>query len=79
VEEQDVQALEGGANDEELLECPNHRPSSSLKGKAPEHSKPPTFYKYHFEYLYMFDVLSYRNWLKTLAAYVSSPCIIYTP
>jgi hypothetical protein len=25
VEEQDVQAPEGGANEEELLECPDHR------------------------------------------------------
>jgi hypothetical protein len=33
VEEQEVQAPEGGANDEELLECPDHRPSSFFKGK----------------------------------------------
>jgi hypothetical protein len=33
VEEQEVQALEGGANNEELLECPDHQPSSFLKGK----------------------------------------------
>jgi hypothetical protein len=33
VEEQEVQALEGGANDKELLECLEHRPSSFFKGK----------------------------------------------
>ena len=30
--EQEVQALEG-VNEEELLECPDHQPSSFLKGK----------------------------------------------
>ena len=33
VQEKEVQALEGGANEEEVLECPNHQPSSFLKGK----------------------------------------------
>ena len=33
VQEQKVQALEGGANEEEVLECPDHQPSSFLKGK----------------------------------------------
>ena len=33
VQEQEVQAPEGGANEEEVLECPNHQPSSFLKGK----------------------------------------------
>jgi hypothetical protein len=32
-EEQEIQALEGGANDEELPECPNHQPSSFIQGK----------------------------------------------
>ena len=31
-QEQEVQALEG-VNEEEVLECPNHQPSSFLKGK----------------------------------------------
>jgi hypothetical protein len=30
--EQEVPALEGGAHDEELPECPNHQPSSFIKG-----------------------------------------------
>ena len=33
VQEQEVQAPKGGANEEEVLECPNHQPSSFLKGK----------------------------------------------
>ena len=33
VQEQEVQALEGGVNEEELLECPDHQPFSFLKGK----------------------------------------------
>ena len=32
-QEQEVQAPEEGANEEEVLECPNHQPSSFLKGK----------------------------------------------
>jgi hypothetical protein len=32
-EEQEVQALEGRVNDEELPECPNHHPSSFIQGK----------------------------------------------
>ena len=32
-QEQEVQALEEGANEEEVLEYPDHQPSSFLKGK----------------------------------------------
>ena len=32
-QEQEVQAPEGGANEEEVLECPDHQPSSFLKSK----------------------------------------------
>ena len=32
-QEQEVQAPEGGANEEEVLKCPDHQPSSFLKGK----------------------------------------------
>ena len=32
-QEQEVQAPEEGANEEEVLECPDHQPSSFLKGK----------------------------------------------
>ena len=34
VQELEVQAPEGGVNEEELLECPDHQPSSFMKGKA---------------------------------------------
>jgi hypothetical protein len=61
VEEQEVQAPKGGAHDEELPECPDHQPSSFLKCKALEHSKPPMFCKIQFKYLMMFDALSYRS------------------
>ena len=33
VQELEVQAPEGGVNKEELIECPDHQPSSFLKGK----------------------------------------------
>ena len=33
VQEQEVQDPEGGVNEEELLQCPDHQPSSFLKGK----------------------------------------------
>ena len=33
VQEQEVQAPEGRINEKELLECPDHQPSSFLKGK----------------------------------------------
>ena len=33
VQEQKVQAPEGGVNEEEVLECPDHQPSSFLNGK----------------------------------------------
>ena len=32
-QETEVQAPEDGANEEEVLECPDHQPSSFLKGK----------------------------------------------
>jgi hypothetical protein len=51
-------ATEGNAVDE-LPECPDHRPSSFLKGK------PRCMLIYNF---YLFTVLSYRSWVKTLVA-----------
>jgi hypothetical protein len=33
-EEQEFQAPEGGSHDKELPECPDHQPSSFLKGKS---------------------------------------------
>jgi hypothetical protein len=37
--------------------------------QAPEHSKPPMFYKYQIV-LIMFDALGCRSWMKTLDAYI---------
>ena len=48
-QEQKVQAPEEGAN-AEVLECPDHQPSSFLKGKPRSILSLPCFYKY-LEYL----------------------------
>jgi hypothetical protein len=46
-EKQEVQPQEGQGegkqNLEALPECPDHQPSAFMKGKPPEHSKPPMF------------------------------------
>ena len=47
--------------------------------QATEHSKSPMFKKCYFEYLYMFDALSDRNWMQILAAYLSIPCPVNVP
>ena len=49
-EEPEVQATEEAATEEELPECPDHRPSSFLKGKPRSIISLPCFYKY-IEYL----------------------------
>ena len=49
-EEPKVQATEEAAAEEELPECPDHRPSSFLKGKPRSIISLPCFYKY-IEYL----------------------------
>ena len=59
-QEQEVQALEG-VNEEEVLECPNHQPSSFLKGKPWSILSLLCFENDYFEYLYMFDALRDRN------------------
>ena len=45
-QEQEVQA-EGGVNVEDLPECPDHQPSSFLKGKPRSIISLRCFYKYH--------------------------------
>jgi hypothetical protein len=63
------QAGEGVPGDE-LPECPDHRPSSFLKGK-PRCMLTQSLYIYiyiYLEYFYLFTVLSYRSWVKTLVA-----------
>ena len=49
-EEPEVQATDEAAVEEELPECPDHRPSSFLKGKPRSILSLPCFYKY-LEYL----------------------------
>ena len=49
-EEPEVQAIDEAAAEEELPECPDHRPSSFLKGKPRSIISLPCFYKY-IEYL----------------------------
>ena len=49
-EEPEVQATDEAAAEEELPECPDHRPSSFLRGKPRSILSLPCFYKY-LEYL----------------------------
>ena len=49
-EEPEVQATDEATAEEELPECPDHRPSSFLKGKPQSILSLPCFYK-HLEYL----------------------------
>ena len=76
-QEQEVQALEGGANEEEVLECPDHQPSFFLKGKPRSILSLLCFENDYFEDLYMLDALSDRNWMQTLVAYISIPWPVY--
>ena len=47
-------------NPEELLECPDHRPTSFLKGKPQSILNLPLFYKISLE-SFMFDALGYKS------------------
>ena len=47
-------------NPEELLECPNHRPTSFLKGKPRSILSLPVFYKILLE-SFMIDALGYKS------------------
>ena len=55
-------------NPEELLECPDHRPTSFLKGKPRSILSLPVFYKILLE-SFMIDALGYKSWLETLDAW----------
>ena len=46
-EEPEVQAIEEAAAEEELPECPDHQPSSFLKGKAQSILSLPCFLQIH--------------------------------
>ena len=45
---------------EELPECPDHQPTSFLKGKPRSILSLPLFYKILFEF-FMFDALGYKS------------------
>ena len=53
---------------EELPECPDHRPTSFLKGMPQSILSLPVFYKILLE-SFMIDALGYKSWLKPLDAY----------
>ena len=53
---------------EELPECPDHRPTSFLKGKPRTILSLLVFYKILLE-SFMFDALGYKSWLETLDAW----------
>ena len=54
-------ALEGEEQTlEDLPKCPDHRPTSFYQRQAPEHFKPPMFYKILLE-SFMFDALGYKS------------------
>ena len=54
---------------EELPECPDHHPTSFLKGKPRSILSLPMFYKIILE-SFMIDALGYRSCLETLDAYI---------
>jgi hypothetical protein len=56
-----------GVHEDELPKCPDHRPSSFLKGK-PRCMLTQLLYTHTFEYFYLFTALSCRSWVKTLVA-----------
>ena len=53
---------------EELPECPDHRPTSFLKGKPQSILSLLVFYKILLE-SFMIDALGYKSWLKPFDAY----------
>ena len=51
----------------DLSECPDHRPTSFLKGKPWSILSLPLFYKILLK-SFIFDALGYKSWLETLDA-----------
>ena len=60
-QEQEVQA-EGGVNVEDLPECPDHQPSSFLKGKPRSIISLLCFYKYHLRPLCLMHQVIRVDW-----------------
>ena len=69
-EEPEVQATDEAAAEEELPECPDHRPSSFLKGKPRSILSLPCFYHYLKYLLFVDDALS-------IGMVGTNCCIIY--
>jgi hypothetical protein len=63
-----------GVPKEEVVDCPNHQPCNFVKGK-PRSIISLLISKIQLSiYVICIDALSYRCWLKTIAAYISYPC-----
>jgi hypothetical protein len=59
---------EGGPNLEDLPKCPDHQPTSFLKGKPWSILSLLCFINVNLKFS-MFDALSYRSWMEPLDAY----------
>ena len=70
-EEPEVQEADEAAVEEELPKCPDHRPSSFLKGKPQSILSLPYFYKYIEYLLFVDDVLSVGIGWNQLLHYIS--------
>ena len=70
-EEPEVQEANEAATMEELPECPNHQPSSFLKGKPRSILSLPCFYKYIEYLLFIDDALSIGIGWNQLLHYIS--------
>ena len=67
-EEGDQQEIPQATTLEELPECPDHRPTSFLKGKPRSILSLLVFYKILLE-SFMIDALGYKSWLEPLDSY----------
>jgi hypothetical protein len=70
-EEQEVQAPEGGVNNEELPECHNHQPSSFLNGKPRCTLSLLHLAKIQFEYFMMLS----HPFLRTKIGCIKDSCV----
>ena len=69
-----MQEIDEAAAEEELPECPDHQPSSFLKGKPRSMLSLPWFYKYLEYLLFVDDALSIGIWLEPIIALCIYPC-----
>ena len=70
-EEPEVQATDEASTEEELPKCPDHHPSSFLKGKLRSILSLPCFYKYLEYLLFVDDALSIGIGWNQLLHYIS--------